>query len=186
MHNKLILSTINDTMPKNNPTPINQNLYSKLVEAAALMLLKETQPNTNINPAIDCFIEITEKENLNEVTDIYIAIVATNTLEKKLKDTLLHAITAIIAYQYKSNNLEYLEQIILNKQENNRSIALDYYLKMGRYHDKFSNTVLSFVQKNSVTLSREQLRTTAWYLYNIYPKSNRTINILQSISKLNP
>jgi len=65
-----------------NLNNINTVLFDKIVTASKIMLLKESNPYSDITAAVDSFIAIAENENLNEVTTIYIFVETTNTIEK--------------------------------------------------------------------------------------------------------
>lgn len=170
-----------DELEKVQNKQINRNLYEKIVAASRLLLKKEYDKNVNIIWALDCLGGIVENEDLNEVSDIYIFEERIAESEVKLKNTILHAITSIIGFEYKEEHFNYLENIILIDKESKGVIALDYILKLGRYHENFKDRVLSFVEENILTFSRKQLSIITWYLVNLYPEDSRNINIIKAV-----
>lgn len=160
---------------------INRNLYYKIVTSSALLLKKEYDKNTNVITAIDCLIEIVENENLNEISDIYIYEEGFSKSEEKLKNAILHAITTIIGVEYNDGNFQYLENIILIDREEKGPIALDFILKLGRYHEKFKDRVFDFIEENILTFSKKQLSLIAWYLINLYAPDRRVYSIIKAI-----
>jgi hypothetical protein len=167
----------------NETNHINFPLYNSIVGASKIMLLKESNPKTDVTAALDCFIAIPKKEDLNQITDIYLYVEATHDLEKKLKNTLLHAITAIIANQYNDQHITYLTSIIQTDKGNKGAIALDYFLKMGRYHQKYSDLILTIVENQIDFLSRKQRSTATWYLTYLYPKEIRVQKLIQALEQ---
>jgi hypothetical protein len=160
---------------------INSALYDKIVTSSALLLKKEYDKNTNVISAIDCLTEIVENENLNEISKIYIYEQGYSESEEKLKNTILHAITTIIGFEYRDEHFQYLENIIMTDREEKGPIALDYILKLGRFHEKFKDRVFGFVEENLLAFSKKQLSITAWYLVNLYPAEQRVHSIINAI-----
>jgi len=157
---------------------INGILYNKIVTASTQLLNKENDKNTNVMAVFESLMEIVENENLNQISDIYIYEQGYSELEEKLKNTILHAITTIIGVEYKEEHFQYLENIVLLDREEKGPFALDYILKLGRFHEKFKNSVLDFIEENLLAFSREQLSITAWYLINLYAPEQRVQTLI--------
>jgi hypothetical protein len=157
---------------------INGILYNKIVTASAQLLNKENDKNTNVMAVFESLMEIVENENLNQISDIYIYEQGYNESEEKLKNTILHAITTIIAFEYKEEHFQYLENIVMLDRDEKGPLALDYILKLGRFHEKFKNSVLDFIEENLLAFSREQLSITAWYLINLYAPEPRVQTLI--------
>lgn len=157
---------------------INSRLYDKIVTASVLLLKKEYDKNINVIEAFDSLIGIVENEDLNEISDIYIYEQGYSESEEKLKNTILHAITTIIGFEYKDEHFQYLEKIILIDKEEKGPIALDYILKLGRFHEKFKDKVFDFIEENLLDFSREQLDLTAWFLINLYTPEQRVQTLI--------
>lgn len=157
---------------------INRILYDKIVDASAILLRKEYDKNINVIEAFDSLIAIVENDDLNEISEIYIYEQGYSDREEKLKNTILHAITTTIGFEYKEEHFQYLENIILIDREEKGPIALDYILKLGRFHEKFKDRVLGFIEENLLAFSRGQLSLIAFFLINLYAPEQRVQTLI--------
>ncbi|MBS1573177.1 MAG: hypothetical protein JST62_12345 [Bacteroidetes bacterium] len=163
---------------------LNIDIHSKLLKSSEIFLKKDYDKNYDIVEALDLIKEI-KNNNLNEVTEIYIYEEGFGSTEKKHKDTLVHLITSVIAFDYSDENILYLKEIITKKDDKKSDIALDYFLKIGAYNEKFRDNVLDFVEENINNFNKNKLNTIAFYMFKIYPKNLRTTNLFDLAKKLN-
>lgn len=163
---------------------LNKIIHSKLLKSSEIFLKKDYDKNYNIVEALDLIEEIKEN-NLNDVTDIYIYEEGFGATEKKHKETLVHLITSVIAFDYSDENISYLKESILKEDNKKSDISLDYFLKIGAYHEKFRDNVLDFVENNLNNFTKNKLNTIAFYMFKIYNKNTRTNNLFNLAKKLN-
>ena len=163
---------------------LNGVLHEKILSSAEILLKKESHKNIDIIPAIDCLNDIVASENLNEVSDIYIYEEAFSDTDKRLKETVVHAIASVIAADYKDENFIYLENLALAGDDKRNDIALDYLLKLGRYHAEFQNRVLTFVEQNFNGFANNKLNIAAFYLAKLYPQDARVQSLFKAILTL--
>ncbi|MDB5149401.1 MAG: hypothetical protein JWQ57_3421 [Mucilaginibacter sp.] len=164
---------------------LNGTLHEKIFNSSELLLKRDLgEKSIDIIPAIDCLNDIVARENLNEVSDIYIYEEAFADTDKPLKDTIVHAIASIIAFNYRDENLTYIENIALAGDDKRNYIALDYLLKIGRYHAKFQDRVLTFIEQNFNGFGKNKLNIAAFYLVKLYPKNARVEKLFKAIHKI--
>lgn len=152
---------------------LDENIYKKIMMSAELFFKKEKDRNVFIVDALDWLRDITENEDLNKVSDIHIYEEGFGKSEDGLKATTLHMITSIIAEDYKDENFQYLESLILSEDGFKSDLAFDYYVKIGGYKTKFRDHILSFVEENIYDLTKNKLNAVAFYMMKIYGKNER-------------
>ncbi|MPS71601.1 MAG: hypothetical protein E2590_00440 [Chryseobacterium sp.] len=152
--------------------------------SAELFLKKETDRSVFIADALDWLNDIMENEDLNRVTDIHIYEEGFSQNDKDLKNTILHMITSIIADKYSDDNLLYLEEIILFEDNFKSDLSFDYYLKIGRYHTKFLNRILTFTENNINSFTKNKLNATAFYMMKVYGMSSRNKKLFNTSNTL--
>jgi hypothetical protein len=162
---------------------LNEKTHINLLKSAELFLKKESDKSVSIVDALDMIEEIKNKD-LNEVTEIYIYEEGFGNTEKDLKDTLTHLITSVISFDYTDENIAYLKEIIQTRDNRKSDIALDYFLKIGAYHEKFREDIFNFVENNTNNFTKNKLNTTAFYCARIYNKSERTDNLFNIVNNL--
>ncbi len=163
---------------------LNKDIHYKLLKASEIFLKREDDKSISLIEALELTEEV-KQENMNDVTEIYIYEEGFGNTEKKHKDTLVHLITSIIAFDYSDENMLYLKKIILDENNNKSDVALDYFLKIGAYHDKFKDEVLNFVEENINDLNKNKLNIIAFYMFKIYTKNTRTDKLFNLAKKLN-
>ncbi|ACU04207.1 hypothetical protein [Pedobacter heparinus] len=160
---------------------LNNEIHQKIISAAELFLKRDQGKPVNLIDAVDWMTQIAGSGDLNRVTDIYLYEEGFSETEKALKDTILHAITSIVAFEYQAQNFAYLENMIFANNSRQSDRALDYFLKIGRYHEKFKDSVLAFVEKNFDAFSENQLNISAFYLLKLYKKEKRVTDLFNKI-----
>ncbi|KAF2510147.1 hypothetical protein EYY60_11585 [Flavobacterium zhairuonense] len=160
---------------------LNGRIHDKIIKSSELFLARESNQNVSLINALDWLNEIVDDENLNEVTEIYIYEEAFGDLNTKLKNTVVHAITSIIAFNYNNDNIAYLENLVIMDDGLKSDIAFDYLLKIGGYHEKFRDNIFLFIEKNFNDFSKNKLNILAFYLASIYPKESRVTSLLEFV-----
>lgn len=158
---------------------INNELYERMKKSSELLLKRQYDKNVNIISSIDFFNRVIEKENLNDLTDIYLYEGCYSNTPRELQQVMLHAISTIVAFEYKTENINYLQEIIQTDKEFRGEVALEYYLKIGKYHEKFKELVLTFIDKNLADFSNNQQNQTIGFLREFYPKEERVDEIIK-------
>jgi hypothetical protein len=159
-------------------------LYQKIIVASEIFLRSETNKNANIVEALDSFGEIVANEDLNKVSEIYLFEQGFSKTEKRLKNTLLHAITSVIAFEYSDENISYLEAIILAEEHEKGDFAVDFYLKIEAYNAKFKERVFEFIHQNKQSFSKNKLNTIAFYLVKVYGKEYKVDQLFKEVHEL--
>ncbi|GGE40655.1 hypothetical protein EV200_101760 [Pedobacter psychrotolerans] len=159
--------------------------HQKIISAAELLLKREQGKEVSLVDAMVWMTEIASSENLDRVTDIYIYEEGYSDTEKALKHTILHAITSIVAFEYQERNINYLKNLILSDHSKLSERALEYFLKIGCYHEKFKDAVLAFVETNLFAFSENQLNISAFYLLKLYKEEKRVTGLFHQIRILN-
>ncbi len=162
---------------------LNKEIHEKIINSSKIFLQRESDNNISLLPALE-WIEEIQKDNLNDVTEIYIFEEGFGNTETKLKNTIVHLITSTIACNYTEDNLSYLKNIILIDDNKKSDIALDYFLKIGAYQKNFSNEVLNFIDENYNTFTKNKLNTSAFYLASVYRKNERNMDLFNAINEL--
>jgi hypothetical protein len=162
---------------------LNKEIHEKIINSSKIFLQRESDNNISLLPALE-WIEEIQKDNLNDVTEIYIFEEGFGNTETKLKNTIVHLITSTIACNYTEDNLSYLKNIILIEDNKKSDIALDYFLKIGAYQKNFSNEVLNFIDENYNTFTKNKLNTSAFYLASVYRKNERNMDLFNAINEL--
>lgn len=160
---------------------LDLRIHDKIIKSSELFLARESNQNIRLINALDWLNEIVENENLNEVTEIYIYEEGFGDLNTKLKNTVVHAITSIIAFNYTNDNIAYLENLIITDDSLKSDIAFDYLLKIGGYHEKFRDDIFLFIEKSFNDFSKNKLNILAFYLASIYPKEPRVTSLLKFV-----
>ncbi|MDP9955738.1 hypothetical protein J2X97_001375 [Epilithonimonas hungarica] len=163
---------------------LDDAIYKKILMSAELILEKEAIRSALIIDALHWLDEIIENEDLNRVTDIHIYEEGFSSTEKKLKNTILHMITSIIADKYTDDNLMYLEEIILFEDNFKSDLSFDYYLKIGGYHTKFLTRILTFTENNINSFTKNKLNATAFYMMKVYGMSSRNKKLFNTANTL--
>ncbi len=164
---------------------LNPEIHQKIIGAAELFLKRDQGKEVSLMDAMVWMSEIAANSDLNRVTDIYLYEEEFSDTENELKDTILHAITSIVAFEYQEQNFTYLENMVLADHSRQSDRALDYFLKIGRYHEKFKDRVLAFVEKNFDAFSENQLNISAFYLLKLYKEEKRVTDLFHKIRILN-
>lgn len=159
--------------------------HQKIISSAELFLKREQGKQVSLVDAIAWMTEIASSGDLDRVTNIYIYEEAYNETEKALKHTILHAITSIVAFEYQDRNITYLKNLILADHSRQSDGALDYFLKIGCYHEKFKDAVLAFVETNLFAFSENQLNIAAFYLLKLYKEEKRVTSLFHQVRILN-
>ncbi len=159
--------------------PIGEQLW----QGAAAFWKHEQTHDGSIVDGLEIFGKLSEEEyHFNAISLVYIlANAEENPNIKGLKDTLLHAITSIIGANYKKEHLHFLEERAQTEKTGQGIHALDYYLRLGSYHESLRPQVIDFVVDHYTTFSSEQLNLTGFYLYNVYPKTQEYFSLFQTI-----
>lgn len=163
---------------------LDDSIYKKITMSAEVFLKKETDSNVFLVDALDWLNEIIENEDLNRVTDIHIYEEGFSSTEKKLKNTILHMITSIIADKYTDDNFRYLEEIILFEDNFKSDLSFDYYLKIGGYKPKFLDLILTFTENNINSFTQNKLNATAFYIMKVYGMSSRNKKLFNIVNEL--
>jgi hypothetical protein len=166
---------------ENTNTPYS--LTEQLWKGATAFLNHEQTQDGSIVEGLEIFGKLSEEEHhFNAISLVYIkANAEENPNIKGLKDTLLHAITSIIGANYKKEHLHFLEERAQTEKTGQGIHALDYYLRLGSYHESLRPQVIDFVVNHYTTFSKEQLNITGFYLYNVYPKTQEYFSLFQTI-----
>lgn len=163
---------------------LDDAIYKKILMSAELILEKEAIRSALIIDALHWLDEIIENEDLNRVTDIHIYEEGFSSTEKKLKNTILHMITSIIADKYTDDNFRYLEEIILFEDNFKSDLSFDYYLKIGGYKPKFLDRILTFTENNINNFTKNKLNATAFYIMKVYGMSSRNKKLFNIVNEL--
>ncbi|SDD52195.1 hypothetical protein [Pedobacter soli] len=164
---------------------LNLETHQKIISAAELFLKREQGKQVSLVDAMGWMTEVADSGNLDRVTDIYIYEEGYSDTKKALKDTIFHAILSIVAFEYQEQNFTYLENMILADHSKQSEGALEYFLKIGRYHEKFKDGVLTFIEKKNDAFSQNQLNISAFYLLKLYQKEKRVTDLFNKIRILN-
>ncbi|SDJ97431.1 hypothetical protein SAMN04487898_105189 [Pedobacter sp. ok626] len=164
---------------------LSHETHQKIIDAAELFLKRDQGKPVNLIDAVDWMTQIASSGDLNRVTDIYLYEDGFSDTEKALKDTILHAITSIVAFEYQEQNFTYLENMVLADHSIQSDHALDYFLKIGRYHEKFKDGTLAFVERSFDVFSENQLNISAFYLLKLYKEEKRVTDLFHKIRTLN-
>jgi len=164
---------------------LNIEVYNKLIKSSELLLKKEYDRSVSIGDAFVWLNEIASSEDLNQVSDIYIYEEGFGNLNEKLKNTLFHAITSVISFEYSNINISYLENLILSDESKKNDVALDYLLKIGAYHAKFKDKILVFIDQNINVFSKNKLNIVGFYLATIYQKETTVVELFKAVADLN-
>ena len=164
-------------------TTISYPLAEQLWKGAAAFLKHEQTHDGSIVDGLDIYGKVSEEnDQFNAVSLVFIEANADEDPNNKaLKDTLLHAITSIIGANYKKEHLHFLEELAQTEKTGRGIHALDYYLRLGSYHESLRSQVIDFVVNNYTVFSSEQLNLTGFYLYNVYPKTQEYFSLFQTI-----
>lgn len=160
---------------------LNIDIHNKIINSSELFLARESNQNVRLINALDWLNEIVENEDLNQVSEIYIYEEGFGDLNEKLKNTLVHAITSIIAFNYNDANISYLEDLVMADDGHKSDIAFDYLLKIGAYHEKFRDRIFHFIEKDFNELSKNKLNILGFYLASVYPKEPRVAALLKFV-----
>jgi hypothetical protein len=162
---------------ENTTTP--HPLADQLWKGAAAFLKHEQTHDGSIVDGLDIYGKISEDED--QFNAVSLVFIQANPNNKGLKDTLLHAITSIIGSNYKKEHLHFLEEKAQTEKTDQGIHALDFYLRLGSYHESLRPQVIDFVVNYYTTFSSEQLNLTGFYLYNVYPKTQEYFSLFQTI-----
>lgn len=163
-----------------NINSLNKEIYDKIINASKLLLKKEDDKTVSLLPALELLEDI-KNTNLDAVTDIYIYEDGFGNTDVKLKNTILHAIVSILSFDYTIENINYLKDIILAEDNKKSDIALDYFLKIGAYHEKFRNDVLNFIEINLNVFTKNKLNTIGFYLASVYDKNIELFKLVNDL-----
>lgn len=160
---------------------LNAAIHKKIIDSSGLFLARESSQNVNLIDALDWMNEIVDNEDLNQVSEIYIYEEGFGNLNEKLKNTVVHAITSIIAFDYSAANINYLEDLVMTDDGRKSDIAFDFLLKIGGYHEKFRDGIFYFIDNNFNEFSKNKLNILGFYLASIYPKEPRVAALLKFV-----
>ncbi|WP_163410007.1 hypothetical protein [Flavobacterium ajazii] len=166
-----------------NDKRINDRLYQEIYDSSVLLLKSEKDASLGLLDALSYFSKVSTNEDLNDVTDIYIYEESFSKSDDQIKNTFLHAITALITDDYKVDNFKYLEEIILKDKTRYGEGALRFILNIGRYKEKFKSDILNFLDKNLASLSKNQTSILAYFLVELYVSDYNVVNLLNKINK---
>jgi len=156
-------------------------IYHELRTGAKAFLQHEQTKDGSIIEGLEIYGKYAEQqEHFNTISLIFMAENAA-TEEKPLRDTLLHAITAIIGSKYQKEQLEFLEKIIRTEKTPRGNHALDYYLRLGAYNEELRSHIIDFVVEWYTTFSSDQLNLTAFYLHETFPKTQEYFSLFLTI-----
>jgi len=162
---------------------LDPRLHEQIINAAKLFYRKEQGENISVAEGMVALTDILENQ-FNAVSDVYIYEAGFSSTATDLKNTLLHAITSVITFDYNNKNLTYLQDLILASDDHKSDITLDFLLKIGTYHEKFRQPVLNFVGSQLQHFSKNKLNLTAFYLTKAYKQDHIVSSMLQQTQEL--
>jgi hypothetical protein len=139
------------------------------------MLKQKYDKSVMLVDAISFFSSISEKENLNDVTDIYFFETGLSKNSKKLRGVIEHAILSIVTYKYESKNFDYIERVIIENSKYPGFFSMPFYLNIGIYNKESSDRILNFVLNNLSNFSKNHINGIVERL-SFFPKENDKVH----------